>query len=424
MKKTVFIAFLLPAAALPNHHVYAGVSDLSRATESEISTNSLLEQVRKRVRDVVELATNNGDYLLFRNVTELNNIAETWRNANSELGDKTYASLDKSQQTFFDGLNNAAEKLKQAEDDDVHDVSKKLISELSSQAISDSTVFQSKPAVFSYAPRIVYPGMAKVVSFTIRGINFKKANPRLVTPEGRRLSRVNHSEKEIVFRLPLSAFKFDPSKPNVAKLKLSYLTSKRKREQLDISVMQLPQKLSEFTLQIKTKDTVRDTWEGSRQFYWAGKTESKTLSQGPHDYGWRILASSLRQGQVWGEAGKGCSVASKNDQGFSIELRHSLVNNGSQRNAAPYQYCEWHWKEYFDRKVLTQQPPISGQITWLKGVSIPLPNNTETNQLLVKTWDGNKRLISGSQTTPFLQVVDVGNALQIKPKTPADLNEL
>lgn len=420
MKKAAAVIALFAFATLNSIGTVAAPATNSIDKGSHAAV--LLKYIRVAINDAMDMDRNTGNYQLFKTGTELKSIMDTWQNANPAIGDKTHGALETAQQIFIADAYAAAKQLNQ--DTATQMEAAAMIDHLASQSSVDTGIFAGNPALFSYAPRIVHPGMNGVLSFTIQGANFLKAKPRIILPNGKSAFRVSLSNHEAVFSVPFSIFKFDQVKSGFAKLRLSYLNSMKKRVSTDISVLQLPQKFSDFTLQIKTQDTVRDTWEGIRQFYWAGQEQSKTLSQGPHENGWKIMAASLRQGQVWGDAGKGCTVAANSEYGFAIEIRHDAVKTGMSPGASPYQYCEWHWKEYFDRQVITEQPPVVGQLNWLEKVSLPLPQNTASTLLVIKTWDGVERAITGSKTEPFFQVVDAENLLEIKPKLPDDLNAL
>lgn len=422
MKITVVIAILLMFAVFHNGRVCAEPAIGTATIEEGTGTAPLLNSIRNLIDGAIDKARNTGNYLLFKSGTELKSIVNTWEKANADLTDKTFQELDKPQRKFLTDATISAEKMNQNAVRQKEAATK--IAELASQALADDGIFKGRLALLQYSPRIAYPGMSKIVYFTIRGINFDKTNPRITLPNGKPASRVSLSNQEAVFSLPSSHFKFEPLKAGFANLKLSYVNPKKKRERTDITILQLPQKIGDFRLQIKTKDTMRDVWEGMRQFYWSGRNESKVLSQGPHDNGWKMIVSSLRQGRVWGDAGKGCFVASNNEQGFAIEVRIGAVKAGVSPNAPGYQYCEWHWKEYFERQVINEQPPIRGQITWSKETSIAIPSNTEGMILRVKTWDDIERAITSSQSEPFFRVVKSGKFLVIKPQIPADLNEL
>lgn len=419
MKKNVVVVILFTLMLIRGQCVCAqfGVSQMSFDRDTTVAV--LLENIHKVVNDILSSAEQNGDYTLFKSGTKLKGIIDSWEKANSDLSDRAFKTLDQSQQQLLSTAYVAAEKLNQ--DEEAQQQALTIITEFSNQAISDASLFHGKPVVLSYAPRIYYPGMEKVVSFTILGANFKKANPRIKLPNGKLAKRVSLSNREVVFSIPLSVFNFDRSKAKLSDLKFGYLSSPKKREWIEIPVLQLPQTLAELTLQIRTEDTVRDIWEGSRQFYWAGHGESKILSQGPHDQGWRIMPSSLQQGRVWGAGGKGCSLASNDERGFAIEVRLDVAHR-LKSGESPSQYCEWQWKEYFDRQVIGAQQPINRDITWLRQISVPLPINAASILLRVIMWNGNEFAITSSQTEPFFDVVKSENVLEIKPRIPDDLN--
>ena len=420
MNKNAVVVILLTLFLVCSHSVYAQFAVSPESIDGDTSTATLLENIGKFVSDTIDSAENSGNYLLFKSATELKSITEAWKKANIDLSDKAYKTINKSQQEFIEGAHTAAKKIEQ--NNDAQQQVPAIIAKLENQAITDGTILHGKPAIFSYMPRVLYPGMERSVSFTIRGINFKKASPRIELPNRKFARRISLSNQEAVFSIPLSAFQFDRSKAKLANLKFSYLRTKKKRERTDISLLLLPETLGSFSLQIKTRDNVHDIWEGSRQFYWAGLTESKTLSQGPHDKGWRIMPSSLRQGRVWGTAGKGCSIASNEERGFAIEVRLDVTKKDLKATESPNQYCEWHWKETFDRQVINPQEPINGNISWSKNIRLPLPINTASILLQVTMWNGAEYTINGPQSEPFFDVIELDDILEIKSKLPGDLN--
>jgi len=420
MKTNSVVVLLLTSMLIQSHSAHAQLAVSSESIDGNISVQLLLGTIQKSAGDALEIARNSGDYRLFKNTVELKSILDAWENANPGLKDKAYKTLKKPQQEFVEGVHSASKKLEKNSGDAQPVL--EIISKLENQAVIDASILNGKPAIFSYAPRILTPEMKGNIFFTIRGINFKKVKPRIRLPNKKLARRMSLTNREAVFSIPASVFKFDRSKAGIARLTFSYLSSKKTRKQTEISVLLLPQMLAEFTLQINTRDTVRDIWEGSRQFYWAGDTESKILSQGPHDNGWRIMASSLKQGRVWGQAGKGCSLASSDERGFAIEVRLDVTEKGVKGSATPNQYCEWHWKETFDRQVITPQEPINGNLNWSQNLSLPLPINTAGLLLQVMTWNGNAHAITGSFTEPFFEVIKSEEVLEIRPRLPDDLN--
>ncbi len=436
MKKPAIIAVIIAVIAFTCPPLRAEPIITAGAIVEGASTALLLNSIRDLINEAIDKAQNTGNYLLFKSGTELKSVIDTWEKANTNLLDKAFRELNESQRKFFADANASAQKLNQDVAAQMEAATK--IAELANQTVADVRIFDGSLALFRYSPRIAFPGMSEQVSFTIRGVNFDKADPQITLPNGELASRVSLSKQEAVFSVPSSVFSFEPLKTGFAKLKLSYLNpsggifssisdlfqGRTKRETTDIAVMQLPKKLGEFSLQTKTRDTVRDIWNGRREFYWSGRNDARTETQGPHDNGWRIIISSLHQGQVWGEAGRGCHVVSNNEHGFAIEIRVGVIRKGLNLNAPGYQHCIWHWQEYLDRQVMNDQPPINGEITWSKDVALALPANKESMLLRVKLWAGIERVITGSQTEPFFRVVEAGSSLVIQPQIPADLNGL
>lgn len=436
MRNTLTIVIALTALAFPPTPLLAEPIVAGAAIVEGAKTAALLNSIRTLINDAIDKAQNTGNYLLFKSGTELKSVIDTWEKANSNLLDKAFGELNDSQRKFFSDANSLAQKLNQDVAAQMEAATK--IAELANQTIADVRIFDGGLALFRYAPRIVYPGMTGDIPFTVRGVNFDDADPQLILPSGRGAKRVSLSKQEAVFTISSSEFSYQPEATSFAKLTLSYLNpsddflgrvadyfkGRDKRRSTQIAVMQLPQKLGTYTLQLRTRDTVQDTWNGQREFHWSGRDDSRTETQGPHDNGWRMVISSLHQGRVWGEAGKGCHLQSNNEHGFAIEIRVGRISTLTNPNAPGYQHCIWHWQEYMERQVVNDQPPVGGQMGWTSDIPLALPANRESFVLRLRTWHGLERAIAGSQTEAFYQVSESGNTLILRPQIPTNLNGL
>lgn len=434
MRKVLAVIPVLLALSLATPPIFAEPLVAGAAIVEGAKTTVLINSIRTLINDAIDKAQNTGNYLLFKNGTELKSVIDTWEKANSTLLDKTFRELNDSQRRFFSEANSSAQKLNQDVTAQMEAATK--IAELLNQTLADVRIFDGGLALFRYAPRIVYPGMTGEISFTVRGVNFDDADPQLTLQNGNTAKRVSLSKQEAVFVIPSSAFSYQPEATSFAKLTLSYLNpsdgffgrladffnGRKERRSTEIAVMQLPQQLGTYVLQYRTRDTIRDTWDGEREFYWSGRDESRIETQGPHDNGWRMDIASLHQGRVWGEAGRGCYVQSNNEHGFAIEIRVGRISTILNPNAPGYQHCIWHWKEYMERQVINDQPPSNGKIGWTNDIPITLPANRESFVLRIRTWSGLERAIAGSQTEPFYQVSETGNTVIIRPQIPNDLN--
>lgn len=435
MRKVIAMLFGASLSLLTVGAAEAEVAAAGIILESA-GTASLLQGIRGLVNDAIDKAQNTGNYLLFKGATELKSVIDTWEKANTNLLNKAFRELDDSQRKFFADANSAAQQLNKDVASQVEAATK--ITELANQTVADVRIFDGNLAVFRYSPRVVYPGIAPTVSFTVRGINFDDADPNLTLPNGEVAKRVSLSKQEAIFSLPTSVFSHAEQQSSFAILKLSYLnpnggffgsiaeffSGRKNLQTTEIAVMQLPQKLGEYSFVSKTRDTVQDSYDGQREFHWSGRNDTRSFPQGPHDNGWTIQISSVHQGKTWGRAGRGCHLISNNQHGFAIEVRTGVIRETLNPNAPGYQHCIWHWKEFKDREVINEQPADTGALTWSQDTPLSLPQNVDGFLLTVKTFNGIQRAITGSQTEPFYRVVEAGSALVIQPQIPNDLNGL
>ena len=427
----ILLALFLLAPPVVAEPLVAGAAIVEGA-----KTAALINSIRTLINDAIDKAQNTGNYLLFKSGTELKSVIDTWEKANANLLNKAFQELNDSQRRFFSEANSSAQKLNQDVAAQMEAATK--IAELANQTVADVRIFDGGLALFRYAPRIVYPGITGEIVFTVRGINFDDADPQLSLQNGIPTKRISLSKQEAVFVIPSSAFSYQPQATSFAKLTLSYLNpadglfgriadsfrGRKERRSTEIAVMQLPEQLGTYVLQHRTRDTTRDTWNGAREFYWSGRGDSRTETQGPHDNGWRMVIAALHQGRVWGEAGRGCHLLSNNEHGFAIEIRVGTIRTLRNPNGPGYQHCIWHWQEYIERQVINDQPPANGVIGWTSDIPFTLPANRESFVLRIKTWHGLERAIAGSQTEPFYQISEAGNTVIIRPQIPSDLNGL
>lgn len=401
-----------------------------------VTVGASLIAISDIVEDVIDKAENTGDYLLFKAATELKSLIDSWERANSNLIDKSLDRLNDSQRKFFGDAEVAAEKIKRGGEEAVEGATK--ITELANQTVADLKIFDGKPGVFRYSPRITYPGETQNLNFVVRGINFDRGNPELLLPDGKIAERTSLLKQEVVFTVPISVFKYKNNKTSTAKFKFLYSNLSRNwlanlinrargesdRAYTDLAIMQLPKTLGNYNLKTKVKQIKRDIWKGSREFHHSGRDSSRTFTQNPHANGWRIDISSIKRGKTWGEKGKECSLNSKNEHGFSIKIRTGTIRKLNNPNGAGYQHCIWNWQEYKDEIIIKDAPIHNGTISWNKDVLINLPDNKSSYDLTVNSFDGKEKRFVRSGLHTFYQVTEAGNSIVIEPIVPKDLNKL
>lgn len=398
------------------------------------SVGATLQGISGLVEDSIDKAQNTGDYLLFKSATELKSVISTWESANQNLLDKTFNELNESQRIFFNNINATANQLNSNVENHLETATR--IAELANQSVQDIRIFDGGLGLFRYSPRIVYSGIPEDVTFIIRGVNFDKADPKLVLPSGGNANRVSLTRQEAVFVFSKDEFKFNDIKAEFTNLKLEYLApsdsvfgkikdtfrGRKTIKSANISILQLPNNLGNYSLTYKTKESHKEIWSGERQFHHSGRNSSATFNQGPHDNNWKMIISSLGKAREWGRAGKGCSVVTNNEYGFSIKIQVGVIRELFNPNAPGYQHCIYRWQEFTEYQQEKEFPELNGRLKWEIDSAIALPENLKSFKLNISTWDGKTRVFNGSASETFYKIDESKDLLIIKPQIPKDLN--
>ncbi|UUM26357.1 hypothetical protein NQU59_11660 [Acinetobacter colistiniresistens] len=427
----IFILLILGLATpVPITSYGEPISTLAGAASVSLTLNGIKEMVS----DSIDKGQNAGDYLLFKGGTELKSVISSWEAANKNLLDKSFSELNESQRKFINNLNATATQLNSDVTD--HAETALRITELANQSIQDLRVFDGNLGLFRYSPRIAYAGLPQDINFIIRGVNFDKADPKLVLPSGKEAKRVSLTRQEAIYTFSSNEFKFDDTKSSFTTLKLKYLApsnsfwgklkdkfdGRTSIQTTEISILQLPIKLGDFTVSYKTIENLKETWDGSGVFHYSGKNTSHIQNQGPHDNGWKIVISSLKKVKEWGQAGKSCTVESINEYGFSIRIDVGVIINFPSIYADAYQHCLYNWQEFKESQYVKDSPEIAGRLRWNVDSAVSLPENLKSFKLFVNTWDGKSKIFNGTKTETFYSIEESNGLLVIKPKIPKDLN--
>lgn len=427
LKTSVAALFAIYLAATPAH-AFDIVATASSA--------AALEGVRGLVNGSIDKAQNAGDFLVFKTATELKVAIDSWEKANKAILDKAFKDLNESQRKFISDVNSAATKLEGSGTALMESV--KEVGELWNQTLADAKIYDGSLALFRYAPRVAHPGMSGEVSFTVRGVNFDKNDPQLILPNGKAAKRTSLTKQEAVYLIPSNTFSFQESRQQTAQLHLDYfapspgafgwikdaINGRSERVRTEISVMQLPKKLAEYSFAQSTKEVAVDTWQGSREFHFSGRDDQKSFNQSPHDNDWRFNMGSLKIDRVWGEAGRGCHVMTNNQHGFQIEVRVGVIKSFPNIYGPGYQHCIYSWTEFKERTVVVDQPSKQGVFGWMEDVTLPVAANKAKYQLQVRTWDGKAKTHLGSATDPFYEIIEASDTIVLRPRIPAWINGL
>lgn len=398
------------------------MTDIMNLTIGNASGALLVDNIRNQIKDIIEKARNTGDYLLFKGVTELKSIIDSWENANTNLLETLFDELDEAQQTFFLDMESLLDKIAINTENTTEEVHK-IVESLQQTA----NVFNNKFALLRYSPRVVYPGMIENIVLTIRGINVDTSDPKIILPDGSNATRRSLVQQEANFSIPRSVFKFDDPSITFSEFALEYTESSllgiiKKNHQINIAIMLLPQQLATYSLQATTKQTHRQTETFTKEFHYSARGDCNIFNQNPHANDWKIDVSSLKQVNEWGDSGRGCSVTNITEHGFSIQVCVNTVREFLNPNAPGYQHCVWQWNEFKETEITQTEPPQNGIITWTNDVPLDLPKNVENWKLTIQSFDGFERVITGNDIQPFFSVTKNNDFIVIRPQIPDNLN--
>lgn len=395
------------------------------AITGAVTTKVALDDFQKRINETISRAENAGDYVVFRNATELKAIVDSWEKANKNLIDTAFDRLDNSQRKFINDARSTAQELQAGIETNMESATK--IAELANQSVADLKIFDGQLALHRYAPRVIHPAMDGTIMFKIRGINFDKNDPRLFLPNGKEAKRETVLKQEAIYSVPRSAFPADSSVPKSGKMILTYVHRTpwyRKNEitTVPLQIMLLPKILGTYDLSGTERTTSSTSVEKSEVFGMSGQNTERNFNKGPHDNGWKIRISSVREIRQWGRSGRGCRINFAQEQGFSIQVR---VGHRPPFHGNADQYCEFAWTEFLETVSTSNSKQQNGTISWMEDTPLTLPSQRTGYLLKVKSLNSITRsYATSSNSENFYEIQEAGDTLIIKPKIPHDLNEI
>jgi len=428
------------------------------------STLVTIESIRQLINQAIDTATNRGDYLLFKAATELKGVVDSWEKANSRLIKQTFSQLDAQQQQFFRDSDKLATRLNDVATNQLETT--RQIGELASQTVADIKFWDGKAAVLRSSPTVIHPAVSEEVLLSVRGVSLDSANPRLRNASTNEdYKRIDLKRQEVQFSIPRSTFEFLMVKPSRLQLELVYdnpmdgilnwILGKREEVVLPLSLLQLPQRLGEYTVSITTSTTTRLTQPKEREFSYShgGNSEACDIQQVGPSNDFLINVDSLAPfaranpeagkkirlplvGEItlppklpseWGRNGS-WRVESKAPQGFAIRLCAKRWHGPGIDSGPGNQHVYLKWEEYKEVTNDVQQanPLKTGALLWTADENVALPPDTKAINVRITTFNGFSREATYSRFDDFFEV-DYNSAtkqLILRPRIPASLSGL
>lgn len=402
-----------------------------------ITTGVAISQISSALDDTIKSARDAGDYLTMRAAMEAKGAIEAWKEANKELLDKAFSSLNESQQRMF---NNARQLTEQINDDVANrlETGQQLVNQ-ANQIVESIPLATKNTYVTRYSPRVRPAQVASTVRVRVNGVNLDKGDPQVILEQGS-VSRSIIGPLEVQFTVPASALPSQPDKLSVVPLKLSYSTPKdgylnrlfgrRETVERELPVVTLPTNIGRYSLSVVTKEERKEvqSFTSQQQKFRGRNTNDQKVAKPPEGWRWDWSqgVGAFKQVGGGGEAGS-CNGVMANESSPD-GITHSAHLDEIKQVSFPrivwgpgWQNCAVVGPIYRMTTMAVTQPYQTGTLSWTEDQRFALPANTLAIELAVTTFDGRKRVFSGSGFDKFFLVDRGTSELILKPKQPDDI---
>lgn len=402
-----------------------------------ITTGVAISQISSALDDAIKSARDAGDYLTMRAAMEAKGAIEAWKEANKELLDKAFSSLNDSQQRMF---NNARQLTDQLNDDIAHrlETGQQLVNQ-ANQLVESIPLATKNTYVTRYTPRVRPAQVSSTVRVKVSGVNLDRGDPKITLEQGE-VGRSIIGPTEVQFTVPASALPSQPDQLSVVPLKLSYSTPKdgylnrlfgrRETVERELPVVTLPANIGRYSLSVVTKEERKEiqTFTSQQQKFKGKNTNDQKVAKPPEGWRWDWAqgVDAFKQVGGGGEAG-GCNGVMANESTPDGIVHSAHLDSIKQfdpfniKFGPGWQNCAVVGPIYRMTTMAVPQPYQNGTLNWTEDQSFQLPANTLAIELTVITFDGRKRVFSGSGFDKFFLVDRGTSELILKPKQPEDI---
>jgi hypothetical protein len=193
-----------------------------------------------------------------------------------------------------------------------------------------------------------------------------------------------------------------------------------------LPIVTLPSNIGHYTYTVTVTSQQRDVQQFTSQLQkYSGQNTTQpniALPPGGWLWDWSQGVGAFRQNQADGQAGtcNGIDANGSNDQGIRHTAHLDKVKSLTKIGDG-WVNCSVSGPIYRVVPVVTGSVPQNGVLTWTDDVALQLPNGTSAINLEVTTFDGRKRIITGTDSDKFFDVNRGAQTLLVHPKQPADL---
>jgi len=426
-KKVIAVSMLLLMSTA--HAQFAGIT-------AGVAAN----QVMSQLDGLIGSAQDAGDYLAVRAAMEAKGVIETWKEANKDLLDKAFSELDNQQQQVF---NNARQLAAQANADvDNRLKHTEAIVTQANQLIS-TLPLNKDTYVLQFTPRVIPSQAASTFTVRVKGVNLDAAEP-VMTVADTKADRMIIGPTEVHYTLPLSQFPRDANKLAVVPLTLTYnrlkdgfwnrLVGSREVVERQIPVVALPTNIGSYNYVavVETEEKQTQQFTSQPQLFEGRNTNKQDVAKPPQDWQWDLAqgVGAFSQSGHGGHAGSCNGILINESTKDGITHRAHLDEQRRVRMTwrgprvtygAGRQNCAVTGPIFKMVKVQKTIPVTTGVVAWTEDLRLPIPAGLKSHSLEVTTFDGRKRVFTGTGNDKFFDVLQSTSQLVIQPRQPTDI---
>ncbi|MBP8648567.1 MAG: hypothetical protein KBI02_09205 [Thermomonas sp.] len=406
-------------------------AQVAQVAES-VGTGVMIDQIFSGLNELIDHATDSGDYLLARAGIEAKESITAWKSANSDLLDKAFSELDAASRENFARAQQLIANANAGVGDRLETTQQ--ITENANQIVESIPLSGKDSYILRFLPRIVPPTGGNDFLVRIRGVNLDRADPQIHL--GNRLAeRTLTGPLEAQFKIPRSSLPAASLGTQVIPLKVTYSTPRkslwgkisggRERVARELALIRLPDTIGTYrgTAIVKTSTREAETVSWNLDQFKATKRREYRMIKPGDGWIWDMSAPmSLAQGK--GEKGRceGIVASESSKDGLKVFAHLDEIKDRRHPFGAPgYVNCTLKATRYKDLPGTRKTLLAMGSLTWGKDSAIDLPEGVESLEISVTTFDGRTRLFTGTGTDKFFDVRREPERLLIEPKVPNDL---
>jgi hypothetical protein len=400
-----------------------------------IATRVALDQVVSGAMDLLDHASQQGDYLIGKGAIEILGALDAWKTTNQALLDRTFDGIDESQRNTLanarasinEALSGFADQLETA----------RQITESVSQITANIPTAGGHSYVLRQQPRVIHPTVRDTLLVRLRGVNLDRANPQLMLSDGP-ARRSLLGPLEVQFYVPMSQISADPDRMQLHSLQLKHRTRAGRRflfwpryrdVERQVVVATLPSTVATYELsgtrRFERRETATYVSDAGR--FEARNREVIKIANPRNGWRWDLDAPLTVVSTGRGEAGR-CEellMNGSNEHGIRVRAYLDAIQHWEfprrLRWKAGYAHCGVRGTIYRMVEDTAPVEPVQGSLGWTGDVAIPLPPDTESFALRVNTFNGEERVVTNAHTDKMFTVMREPSRLILRPVVPQDI---